>query len=67
MSQEEEGRLYSDTAQEISEDPAIDDGTAIRRLLSVLIDVAENCMVALWDVSDALKLRTHKGKDRPDA
>lgn len=57
---------FSDHAGRVAGDAGIDDVTAIRQLLTILIDVTENCMVTLWDISEALQLRTVAGKPRSD-
>lgn len=50
--------IYSVQAQQIADDPALDTDTALRQLLTLQTEVMECCMVALWEISDALQLRT---------
>lgn len=56
--------LYSDKANEIAEDAGVDTDMALRRLMAIQVDILENIMVGIWEVSDALALRTTK---KPDA
>lgn len=59
--------IASDRANEIADDSSLDDGTAIRKILALLVEVTENAMCTLWDVADALKLRTINGEKKTDS
>ena len=67
QSEQEEGPLMSEVAAEIADDPGMDDGTAMRKLLHLFIDLSENMMVTLWNIEESLALRKTEKGQRHDA
>ena len=57
----------SEVAAEIADDPGMDDGTAMRKLLHLFIDLSENMMVTLWNIEESLALRKTEKGQRHDA
>ncbi len=46
----------AEQAAEIAEDNSIEDGVAIRKLIVLMIQTQEDCVIALWDMQKQLGL-----------